>query len=96
LVRGRLASWDGEAPGLSRGWVEQAVAGLGEADPAAARLALLAALASYQVDNDLVAAFQQHYPDDDTLVATLAWASFTAVREVALNAASTRSLLTTT
>jgi len=86
LVRERLASWDGEGPGLSRGWVEQTVAGLSEADAAAARLALLVALASYQIDDDLVAAFRRHYPDDATLVAALAWASFAAARQVALSA----------
>lgn len=82
LVHERLASWDGEAPGLSRGWVEDAVAGLAEADAATARLALLAALASYQIDDGLVADFRRHYPDDATLVAALAWASFAAARQI--------------
>jgi hypothetical protein len=68
--------------------VEQAVAGLAEADAAAARLALLAALASYQIDDGLVADFRRHYPDDATLVAALAWASLAAARRIGRGALS--------
>jgi AhpD family alkylhydroperoxidase len=82
LVEDRLATWDGEAPGLSRNWVEQAVHGMAEADAVAARVALLASLASYQIDDALVHAFRTHYPNDAQLVAVLAWASFTTARRI--------------
>ncbi len=55
-----------------------------EAHRAAARLTLLTALASYQVDSSIVEDFQLQYPDDAQLIAATAWASFTAARRVGL------------
>ncbi len=83
IICEHLAVWDGAAPPLSRSWVEQAVAGLGEPEAAATRLGLLAAMASYQIDEGVVAAYRRHYPGDASLVAALAWASFAAARRVA-------------
>jgi AhpD family alkylhydroperoxidase len=84
IVREHLEAWDGTAPPLSRSWVEQAVAGLGEPEAAATRLGLLAAMASYQIDDAVVAAYRRHYPDDASLVAALAWTSFAAARRIAV------------
>jgi len=80
LVAERIGAWHGEAMGLSRSWVEEAVVELREAHRAAARLALLTAFASYQVDAGGVEDFQAHYPDDAQLIAATAWASFSAAR----------------
>jgi len=82
LVRERVQAWKGENPGLGRGWVEEAVAGLDEADQPAARLALLTALAPYQVDESVIAAYRAQHPGDDKLIEAAAWASFTAARRV--------------
>lgn len=82
VVRGHLATWHGEAPGISRSWVEQAVAELPAADQAAGRLALVVARASYQVDDGLVAEFRRTAPGDDTLVELTAWASMAAARRI--------------
>ncbi len=82
LVREHVESWSGDDPGMSRRWVEDAVAGLREPDQAAARLTLLTALASYQVDQQVIREFRQHYPSDAQLIAATAWASFTAARKV--------------
>jgi hypothetical protein len=82
LVHRTVGQWDGRPPGLSRGWVEEAVRGLPEADRPAGRLALLTALASYQVDEGVVAAFRRVSPGDDTLVGLTAWASLTAARRI--------------
>ena len=82
LVREHVESWSGDDPGMSRRWVEDAVAGLREPDQAAARLTLLTALASYQVDENVIREFRQHYPSDAQLIAATAWASFTAARKV--------------
>jgi len=82
LVGERVAAWNGEDPGLSRGWVEEATAGLDEADKPAARLALLTALAPYQVDASVIEAFRAQQPGDDKLIAATAWASFTAARRI--------------
>jgi AhpD family alkylhydroperoxidase len=82
LVRSHLSTWDGQAPGISRSWVDDAVAGLPDADRPAGRLAIVIALASYQVDEGLVEAFRRTAPDDDTLVELAAWVSITAARRI--------------
>ena len=82
LVSEHVAAWNGESLGLSRAWVEKAVTGLAETERPAARLALLTALASYQIDEETIAAFRAQQPEDDKLVAATAWASFTAARRV--------------
>jgi hypothetical protein len=82
LVHSRLSTWDGQAPGISRSWVDDAVAGLPEADRSAGRLAMVIALASYQVDEGLVDAFRRTAPGDGTLVDLAAWVSITAARRI--------------
>ncbi|MEJ2856048.1 MULTISPECIES: carboxymuconolactone decarboxylase family protein [unclassified Saccharothrix] len=80
LVLDRLAAWDGTPPGLSRAWVVEAVAGLPAEHRPAATLALLVALASYQVDDDVVAAVGG---DDARLVELVSWSAFAAARRMA-------------
>ena len=82
LVRERVEAWNGESTGLSRGWVEEAIVDLDEADQPAARLALLTALAWYQVDKGVIEAFRTQQPGDDKLIGATAWASFTAAQRV--------------
>ncbi len=82
LVSERVQAWNGEAMGLNRRWVEDTVVDIKEAHRTAARLALLTALASYQVDPSIVEGFRSQYPDDAQLIAATAWASFTAARRV--------------
>ncbi|WP_344621232.1 hypothetical protein, partial [Actinosynnema pretiosum] len=82
LVLERLAAWDGRAPGVSRAWVEDAVSGLPPAERAAGRLALLTALAAYQVDDAAVAAFRAVDGEDRALVELTSWASTAAARRI--------------
>lgn len=82
LVAARLSSWDGSAPGISRSWVSEAVAGLPVAERAAGRLALVIALASYQVDDELVSGFRAGSGGDEALVEFAAWVSMAAARRV--------------
>jgi len=82
LIHRHLQAWRGEDPGLSRKWVEQAVEGLDQAAQAEARLALLAALASHQVDEQVIEAFRALHSADSDLVGALAWASFAAARRI--------------
>ena len=82
LVRARL-SGDAVEIGLSRSWVEQAVAELPAGDRAVAKLALLTALASYQVDADVVLAARHDCGDEAALVDLTAWASWSAARRTA-------------
>lgn len=94
LVQRQVQSWQGADPGLSRRWLEEAIAGLDEAHKPAARLALLTALASYQVDDGIITAFRTHHPGDEALIGAVAWASFTAARRagVWLQAAETQQV----
>jgi AhpD family alkylhydroperoxidase len=80
MVAGQLAAWDGEPVGLSRSWVEDAVATLPAADRDAGRLAVLTAKAAYQVDEDVVAAFRRTDPSDAALVELTSWAAHAAAR----------------
>jgi alkylhydroperoxidase family enzyme len=82
LVLARLSTWEGQAPGLSRSWAADAVAGLPAADQAAGRLAMVIAFASYQVDDELVAAFRRTTLEDGALVELAAWASMAAARRI--------------
>jgi AhpD family alkylhydroperoxidase len=82
LLAGRLAGWDGRPAGPSRAWVDAATAGLTAADRPAGRLALLTALASYQVDQSVIEEFRQGSRGDAALVELTAWASLAAARRV--------------
>jgi hypothetical protein len=77
-VMAGLAGWRGEPRGPSRAWADDAVRGLPAGHRAAGRLALLTALASYQVDKSVIASFRRERPDDAALVELTAWASFAA------------------
>ncbi len=82
LLHDHLAGWDGTPPGLSRAWVDDAVASLPATDRAAGRLALLTAVASYQVDDTVVAAYREDMPGDAPLVELTSWAALTTARHI--------------
>lgn len=82
-VERHLAGWHGETAPMSRAWIEDLVAPLREDHKPAARLALLAARAAYQVDDDLIAQFRTITPSDKPLLQTVAWASFAATKRIA-------------
>lgn len=81
LVLDRLKAWDGRPTGLSRAWVETDIAVLPSAERAAGRLALLTALASYQIDDTVIDEFRVGAPEDASLIDCTAWASMAAARE---------------
>jgi len=82
VVRSRLAEWDGRPLGPSRSWVEDEVLALPAGEQAAGRLALLTALASFQVDQQVIDAFRREQAGDEALIASTSWASMTAARQV--------------
>ena len=82
LISERVMAWHGEDPGLSRAWVEGAVEPLPTQHRPLGRLALLTALAPYQVDERVIGEARPHLGGDEALVAACAWASFTAARRV--------------
>lgn len=81
LVRTELADWDGRPLPLDSGWITRALAAVPEGERGAGRLALLVALASYRVDDEVVAAFRCYREDDRALLETAAWAALAAARE---------------
>jgi hypothetical protein len=82
LVLERVSRWDGRPVGLSRAWVEEAIATLPANHQPAGRLALLTALASYQIDQPVIDRFRAEQPDDGALIDLTAWSSLTAARRI--------------
>ncbi|TDB72551.1 carboxymuconolactone decarboxylase family protein [Micromonospora sp. KC723] len=82
LAHQLLDDWRGEETGLDRQWCEDLVERLPVGQRATGRLALLAAVASYQVDESVVAEFRREQPGDRELVEVAAWASLAAARRV--------------
>lgn len=82
LLHAELTAWDGRPRGISRAWVEDGTAALPPQDRAAGRLALLTAMASYQVDDTAIARFREGNPADGALIDLTAWASLTASRRI--------------
>ena len=80
LVRAELVGWDGAPMGISRSWVPPLLVGLPLAQRPIAKLALLTAFASSQVDGSVIAEFREQYPSDLALIETVSWASLTAAR----------------
>ncbi|MEV4393073.1 carboxymuconolactone decarboxylase family protein [Nonomuraea sp. NPDC049607] len=90
LVAERVSGWDGVPPGPGNGWAAEAAAALPPAQRPAARLALLTALASHQVDRRVVDEFRAAPPDsaapaetlpaEAALVEVVSWAAMTAAR----------------
>jgi len=83
LVESRVGAWNGEDPGLDAAWLDDALAGLDTKYRAAGRLILLSALASYRVDDQVVAEFREHHPSDADLIVAVAWGSYAAMRRTA-------------
>ncbi|TNM34329.1 carboxymuconolactone decarboxylase family protein [Streptomyces sedi] len=82
LLAGQLADWDGRPRGPSRAWVDDAVAPLTPGERPAGRVALLVALASYQVTDDDLAALPEPARDERALVELVSWAAMAAARTV--------------
>jgi AhpD family alkylhydroperoxidase len=82
LLSTTLVSWNGQPPGLGRSWAEDPVSALPAAHRPAARLALLTALASYQVTQSDIDEFRLAQPHDRALIELTAWASLAAARRI--------------
>ncbi|MBT5038181.1 MAG: hypothetical protein HOM52_06695, partial [Rhodospirillaceae bacterium] len=78
-----IANWRGEDMGLSRSWVEPFLTGLGEAEKAAAKLALITAFAPTQMSDDVAVNFRRHFDGDAAMVSTVSWSAFSTARHIA-------------
>lgn len=74
--------WHGQTSELSLAWSEDEISKLDPDTQACADLALLTAIAPYEIDKTVVLAFKKHFPQDDKLVGVISWASFTAARKI--------------
>jgi AhpD family alkylhydroperoxidase len=82
LVMVELAQWNGQPAGLGRAWIDDAVSRLRPAQRPAGRLALLTAVASYQVGQHDIDEFRRHQPEDHVLIELTSWASLAAARRI--------------
>jgi alkylhydroperoxidase family enzyme len=80
LVRDALAGRAGRPDGPSRGWAEEAVSGLPDRDRPAGLLALLTAMASYQVGPSVIDGCRRAGAGDAELVELASWAALAAAR----------------
>lgn len=83
LVKERVLAWGGEFPPPTHSWVEELLGDLEREARPGARVALLAALAPYQVDDQLIDDYRAQGADDARIVGAVAWASFVTASRVA-------------
>jgi AhpD family alkylhydroperoxidase len=82
LLDSTLRRWKGEDMGLSRTWVYDLTRDLAEEQHPIARLVLLTALASHQIDDQVIRDFLLIKGNDRLLVPTVAWASAMATFQI--------------
>lgn len=80
LVHDNLKRWQNEPMPMSRRWVEEETKELDGEARAIARLALVLAKASYQIDDKMVEAVLGTDRNEERFLRILAWSSFTAAR----------------
>ncbi|MGC8775356.1 MAG: carboxymuconolactone decarboxylase family protein [Chlorobaculum sp.] len=83
LVKRQVSAWEGEPPGLGKGWLDVAVNELPERLRPQARLVLLAAMASWAVDSGEIESCRRAGLDDRALLETAAWGAFLAAERIA-------------
>ena len=83
LVKRRVLEWEGELPGIGKGWLDEAARVLPERSRPQARLALLAAMASWAVDGGEIASCRQAGLDDRALLETAAFGAYLATERIA-------------
>gem|GEM_PF-259496 len=83
LVKKQVTAWEGESPGIGKGWLDDAVQALPERQRSQARLSLLAAMASWAVDAGEMESCRRAGRDDRTLLETAAWGAYLAAERIA-------------
>jgi hypothetical protein len=82
-VTAALAAWDGTDPPLHGERLERALRGLEPDARSKARVAVLAALAPYRIDEAAVQSFKRVRPSDSDLVGAVLWSALSAARRIA-------------
>ncbi|MFB2771655.1 carboxymuconolactone decarboxylase family protein [Pelatocladus sp. BLCC-F211] len=83
FVEQNISKWDGQNKGISRQWVETLTNELDLQSKAIAKLALLTAFSSFQVDKTVIDEFKTYFSLDEELLAVVVWASFYTARVIA-------------
>lgn len=83
LVKRQIDAWEGELPGLGKGWLDSVVSELPERLRPQARLALLAAMASWAVDSGEIESCRRAGLYSRALLETAAWGAFLAAERIA-------------
>ena len=83
LVARAIAAWEGENQEPGKEWLSRMVAPLPQQKRPQARMALLAAMASWAVDDAEIAAFKRTGLGDRELLDTAAWGAYMAAERIA-------------
>jgi AhpD family alkylhydroperoxidase len=78
-----INAWTGERPGVGRGWLDQRLLDLDPRLHDEGRLPLLAAIAPYQVDDQIVSEFRRVRQQDAEVLGAVAWGAFRAAERIA-------------
>jgi hypothetical protein len=82
-IRNIMSHWGGGPAPISRNWVEDDVAGLGGKQRDLARVALLVAKASYQIDDGAIQKVVEHGVDEAGVVRLGAWSALLGAKVAA-------------
>ena len=77
-----IQKWEGNAHGIDRDSVDDAISRLSPEHSSSARLVLLTALAPHEVDEKVICEFADSGQGQKRLLGALSWASFTAARRI--------------
>jgi hypothetical protein len=83
-VEAFLGKWRGDSLPPNTRWVDDETDGFEEPVKSVVQLALLTAVAPWQVDERRIFRFREFFSDEYLLLGTLAWGSFTAARRIGL------------
>ncbi len=83
LIRDNLSTWQGGQAPLSRRWVEEEIKDLQGAEHDKARLVLLIAKASYQIDDGIIGQVTRHGVSEADLVRLGAFGAFMGAKTIA-------------
>jgi AhpD family alkylhydroperoxidase len=81
-VEAFVGKWRGESISQNRQWIDYETEGFVEPVKSMVQLAMLAAVAPWQVDERRILMFRKYFPEERVLLSTLAWGSFTAARRI--------------
>ena len=77
-----VSKWQGKPVPPDKHWISSETNQFNESAKSAAQLALLAAVAPWQIDDFTILGFRRYFPEDRMLLGTLAWGSFLAAKRI--------------